>query len=281
MCVIGKNMNSSISVPYICSNGPIDFELQNQGRVLLIKDALYDPSTKKYHDIKLVRNGWKLFGFDLGGGGEFTGITEEVVRQIQSTYGIVLKTLKSKPNDAVFWGDEQKTSYITALDAAKTYPSKWRVLGNVKASYPLGKKEGDLLLSKEDSARFGADQMTLHDAIHKGIWNADGWIQGKSRSYAKDKDAIREAVTPNANPTDQKKLGATSQKALTQKSRNASQKSLNQPDRSEIDSSRQSNAKQTKAAFSPKEEEVSLEENAYKKLFHFRHPVCPKGIFPR
>src|SRR5579872_2179378 len=136
--LIGRNMNSANSISFVCSKGPIDFELQNDGRVLIIKDAFYNASTKKYHDIRLVRNGWKFLGFDLGGGGKFTGITDDVIRQIQSTYGIVLKTLNSEPSDAAFWGNEQKTSFVTAKDAAEKYPSKWFTPWNAKTSYPLG-----------------------------------------------------------------------------------------------------------------------------------------------
>ncbi len=157
------------------NSGPIDFELQNQGRVLIIKDALYNRSTHRYHDIKLERNGWCFFGLDLGGGGKFTGITEDVARQIQATYGIALKTLQVQPNGAAFWSRGKQTSYATCELAGEKFASG--KLGDVKTSYPCGEKKDDVFLAQEDANRFGASRMTLHDAINAGIWSLAGWGQ--------------------------------------------------------------------------------------------------------
>jgi hypothetical protein len=166
-------MDISNSIPFVCSDGPIVYELQNQGRVLIIKDALFDPSTQKYHNIELVRSGWKFFGLDWGGGEEFTGITDDVARQIQATYGIVLKTLGKPPAEVAFWGDAKKTSYLAETDGGKKFSSG--LIYNAKMSFPFGEKEDDVFLSTEDSALFGATQMTIHDAINAGIWNPTGW----------------------------------------------------------------------------------------------------------
>ncbi len=177
-------MSLSNSVPFVCPAGPIDYELRNQGRVLLIKDALYNPATQKYHDIQLVRSGWKFLGWDWGGGRAFTGITKDAVRQIQQTYGIALKTLEKEPPGLAFWGDSSKTTYITEAEDGDSF---WN---SPKTSYPFGQKKDDVLLDERDAARFGMSQMTLHDAIRAGIWNATGWTQGAF------------AFTPEPEPVD-------------------------------------------------------------------------------
>ena len=178
---------SSSNIPFVRQLDHVNYELQDHGRVLIIRDALYNPETDRYHDIKLTRSGWKLFGFDLGGGGQFTGITEDVVRQIQMTYGIVLKTLHSEPNGMVFWGNPKKTSYIQGKNASKTYASGW--YWNVKTSYPYGQKKDDVFLSKEDAACYGAEHMTVHDAIYAGIWN-QGQFNGAALSPESDRASL-------------------------------------------------------------------------------------------
>ncbi|HSX37905.1 MAG TPA: hypothetical protein VLE95_03650 [Chlamydiales bacterium] len=140
-------------------SGSLLYELQNNGTVLVLKDALFNPATQVYHDIKLVRRGYRCFGIPLGGGGKFTGITEEVARQIQKTYGIVLKTLDVKPGEARLFSTPQKTTYYTT-----GFNRFWG-----QESYPFGQKEHDVLLSKNDAAFFGSNQMTVHDAIATGI----------------------------------------------------------------------------------------------------------------
>ncbi|MBM3184456.1 MAG: hypothetical protein FJZ64_04030, partial [Chlamydiae bacterium] len=154
--------------------------IEENGRVLLLKEALYNPQTDRWHDIRLIRHGWKLFGFNFGAG-KFTGITKEMAKQIQTTYGIVLKTLGAAgPDDAAFWTNEQKTSYFVQKNAseslAKGKPFRgffsrliFRDTPKVKTSCPFGQKKGDLFLSAEDAGRFGESQMTLHDAVQKGI----------------------------------------------------------------------------------------------------------------
>ncbi len=186
-------MALSTSLPFVCSGGPIDYELRNQGRMLVIKDALYNPITQKYHDIQLVRGGWKFLGMDWGGGRAFTGITKDAVRQIQETYGIALKTLGKEPPGLAFWGDASKTTYVTEADDGASFWSSPR------ASYPYGQKSDDVLLSAEDAARFGWSDMTLHDAIRAGIWNATGWSSGWSQgAHAFAPEPPRVDETPNS-----------------------------------------------------------------------------------
>jgi hypothetical protein len=153
-------MEISTSIPFVNSSAPLDYEVLNQGRVLIIKDALYNPVTEKYHDIQLVRSGWKFLGWEWGGG-TFNGLTKDAVRQIQETYGIVLKTLGQHPPGAAFFGDAGKTTYLTEDGESE--------------SYLTGQKNDDVMLSPSDAARFGESEMTLHEAIRAGIWNAAGW----------------------------------------------------------------------------------------------------------
>jgi|GEM_PF-3608196 len=186
-------MSSSNSIPYVCASRPPDVVLQNGGRILLLKDALYNPETGKYHDIKLVKSGWKLFGIDLGGGGKFTGVTQEVAREVQETYGIALKTLKSDPRGAAFWGGAGQTSYVSA--PAGSGISFWRRLMPRETSYPLGQKQNDVYLAPEDAARFNAARMTLHDAMSAGIWNA-----GVLKKTSAPSDAVEKASEGHDGP---------------------------------------------------------------------------------
>lgn len=203
-------MNSSGSVSFVNTNHPIDFELQNQGRVLIIKDALYNRSTQKYHDIKLERNGWRFFGWDLGGGGKFTGITDEVVREIQATYGIALKTLQAKPNSAIFWvnGKGRETSYCKGEHTCENY------YGGANTSSPYGKKADDLFLSQEDAKRFGAAQMTLHDAMNAGIWSLVGWTKGPAlTSFNSEPPAVSQS-SPSSTSERRKALRSSLPKKI-------------------------------------------------------------------
>lgn len=195
-------MNSSSSVSFVNTNHPIDFELQNQGRVLIIKDALYNRSTQRYHDIKLERNGWRFFGWDLGGGGKFTGITDEVVREIQATYGIALKTLQAKPNSAVFWvnGNGRETSYCRGEHARENY------YGGANTSSPYGKKADDVFLAQEDARHFGAAQMTLHDAMNAGIWSLVGWSKAPALTPLNNAPPTVSQSSPSSNSERRKAL---------------------------------------------------------------------------
>jgi len=163
-------MSAATPVPYSFPAGPIRYEVLKNGRLLVLKDALFNPLTQKYHSIHLEKFPRKFFGFEIGKGGLFTGITEEVAREIQKTYGVFLKTLNSHPNGAAFWGDASKTQYIKKEEAAESM-KRGRLWG-AKTSYPLGAKKNDLFLAKEDAALYGKEKMTLHDAIQTGIWNS-------------------------------------------------------------------------------------------------------------
>lgn len=176
-------MSNFCSVPFVHSgNKPITVSLLNDGRVMILKDALFNPDTQRWHDIKLVRTGWTLFGFELGGAGKFTSITQDEARQIQMTYGIVLKTLNLQPDEAAFWGDAKQTSYFTGENAARTLESGKPFRGFltrmftrdnpvVKTSYAYGVKKDDVILSAEDAAFFGREKMTIHDAFNAVLWN--------------------------------------------------------------------------------------------------------------
>ena len=175
-------MTKTDQIPYVRSEAPVGISIEDNGRVLVLKSALFNPVTAQWHDIRIVSHGWKVLGFNVGGGVKFTSVTEEMARQIQMTYGIVLKTLHAEPNGAAFWSDGRKTSYFIGKNASDSLEKGKPFRGllkriflrdtpEVKTSLPFGEKKGDLLLSEQDAARFGATQMTLHDAVQKGIFD--------------------------------------------------------------------------------------------------------------
>lgn len=150
----------------------VSFELKNKDRVLILKDALFNSETLTFHDIKIER-GFSLFGF--GFGKKFTEMTDDLAREIQTTYGIVLKTLNANPGEVRLWGTIEKTHFKIKNS---------RVLNT---SYSLGQKKDDTLLASIDAAHYNREKMTLHDAIRIGIWN----IRDQKAPIKKDESSAR------------------------------------------------------------------------------------------
>ncbi len=159
------------------STGIVSFELKDQDRVLVLKDALFNPKTHLYHDITIKR-GWFA--------NKFTGMTDDLAREILTSYGIVLKTLNANPGEVKLWGTLEKTHY------------KNKNSSGYNTSYSYGQKKDDLQLSPEDAAHYHQDKMTLHDAVRFGLWNTQN-------PNASSKEQIKRETVETPEPT----LGST------------------------------------------------------------------------
>ena len=142
---------------FIPSDLPVDPELQSGGRVLVLKCALFNPSTQKWHDIRIERSSF------LGKWcrGPLNNISLEEAERIRKTYDIILRTIDMKPGETTITGDLQSTQFTRKNGSGH--------LEKKSSSVYEASRQNDALLSQADAEYFGQKNMTVHDAIVSGV----------------------------------------------------------------------------------------------------------------
>ena len=145
------------SKTFIPSELPVDPELQSGGRVLVLKCALFNPSTQKWHDIRIERSGF------LGKWcrGPLNNISQEEADRIRKTYDIILRTIDMQPGETAITTDLHSTQYTQRNGSG-------RVEKKSSAAYDASRQD-NVLLSQADAQCFGQKNVTVHDAVVFGV----------------------------------------------------------------------------------------------------------------
>lgn len=145
------------SKTFIPSDLPVDPELQSGGRVLVLKCALFNPSTQKWHDIRIERSGF------LGKWcrGPLNHVSQEEAERIRKTYDIILRTIDMQPGETAITGDLHATQFTQRNGSG-------RLEKKSSAAYEASRQD-NVLLSQADAQCFGQKNMTVHDAMVSGV----------------------------------------------------------------------------------------------------------------